>query len=94
MYFIVTIRTLDRIVDDQRCVGYYKRYSPTHDKVMNNNCDIFEDGYYRYAVIIKVDQGLYPDRTEVQWFERYVDGSVATIERPERLDGWYPYVVG
>ena len=94
MYFIATIRTKDRVVDDQRCVGFVRHYSTAHKQIMRNACDIFEDGYYRYAVIVKIGPGLYPDVEEVQWFERYVDGTIATIDRPKRLDRWYPYVIG
>ena len=60
----------------------------------NFYCRSVEDGYYRYAVIIKVGPGLYPDVEEVQWFERYVDGTIATIDRPKQLEQWYPYIIG
>ena len=94
MYFITTVRTIETDVDDQRCVGYYKHYNAAHTKVMDNSCDIFEDGYYRYAVIIKVSQGLYPDKDEIQWFECDEHGGITTIERPDFLDRWYPYTIG
>ena len=86
MYFITTLRVLDKVIDDCRTVGYFSSYRDAYDRVINNTCDIFEDGYYNYAVIERIGQGLYPQVQEIQWFyyDR-MDHSILTVERPHVL---------
>ena len=59
MYYIITVRH-----DDYRCIGYYKSPANAANAIERNACDMFEDGYYRYALIQWVDAGLYPDMKE------------------------------
>lgn len=67
---IYTITTLRRdIRNPNRCVGYYFDLNRAIDVVVNNECDIYERGYYPYCVIESVKEGLYAvERTEY-WFE-------------------------
>jgi hypothetical protein len=94
MYFISTIKLTDcGIIDDQRPVGYYYEYKDAEIQIENNRCDIFECGYYKYAVIIKIDKGLYPNTEEMQWFEFCkITDSVIKIDKPQ-ID-FDPYIIG
>lgn len=90
MFFINTIRH-----DDQRCVGYFRFYAEAHEKVMKNCGDMFEDGYYKYACICKMGQGLYRSLIEVQWFGYDAETrSVTTISKPEELNDFQQYIIG
>ena len=98
MYFVTTLRILDTIVDDCRTVGYYKDYIDAYNCCKENRCDIFEDGYYHYAVITVVEEGLYPNKSEQQWFKREQSGDIYTIveyhKRPDDIGDYRPYIIG
>lgn len=91
MYFLTTYRVLRDIIDDRRTVGMSSSYENLHRAVMNNSCDIFECGYYQYACITFVEEGLYPRNIEQQWFEYDEFGTVITIAQPEELED---YIIG
>lgn len=70
IYTITTFEELDNeyggIAGASRCVGYYDNFKDADDAVKSNCCDIFET-IYNYAVIEKVEPGLYPYCRE-RWF--------------------------
>ena len=81
MYFVVCIRavldkkgqlTYKRINGkrtDSRCWGWYFDVKDAIEGIKENVTDIAEDGFYEYAVIEKVPEGIIPVRTtEVQWY--------------------------
>ena len=98
MYFVTTLRVLDKVIDDCRTVGYYKDYDKAFDACRNNICDIFEDGYYNYAVITFLEEGLYPDGAEQQWFKFNKTNSADPIleyhKRPDEIGKYKPYIIG
>lgn len=99
MFFISTIRTNAEGVDDQRPVGCYKNWESAALRVKNNVCDIFEDGYYEYAVIVFIDEGLYPPQQEMQWYEYDRERNLGIeIDRPQLVhidnQDFVPYIVG
>ena len=98
MYFVSTLRVLDKVIDDCRTVGYYKDYIDAYNCCKENRCDIFEDGYYNYAVITFVKEGTYPDTEEQQWFKRNHNGTIDAIleyyRRPEAVGEYRPYIIG
>lgn len=63
MYVVTTVR-----YDDHRNVGYYLIEELASRAIELNSCDIFEDGYYHYAVVVYVAPGLYPNVEEIQWY--------------------------
>ena len=98
MYFVTTLRVLDKeVIDDCRTVGYYKSYGDAYDCCKNNWCDIFEDGYYNYAVITAVEEGLYPNKCEQQWFTINEENDVSAIleyhQRPNIIGKYIPYII-
>ena len=99
MYFVSTLRVLDKdVVDDCRTVGYYISYGEAYDCCKFNRCDIFEDGYYNYAVITAIEEGLYATQTEQQWFKRNHLGAIDAIleyhKRPDMIKNYRPYIIG
>ena len=98
MYFITTLRVLDKVIDDYRTVGYFSSYRDAYDRVINNTCDIFEDGFYNYAVITFIEEGLYANSVEQQWFKMTRNNEVIAIieyhKRPEEIGEYKPYIIG
>ena len=99
-YFVTTIGLLDdKTIHDCRTVGYYNDYGKAFECCQNNYCDIFENGYYNYAAIVAIDEGLYPSKHIQQWFkyERDKHGIYTIVEyhkNPEGLENWQPYIIG
>lgn len=53
-----------------RCWGYYLDLELAKKDTIDNVTDIAEDGYYNYAVIENVPEGILPiGIKEVQWFK-------------------------
>lgn len=99
MYFVTTLRVLDKdVVDDCRTVGYFSSYGEAYDCCKFNRCDIFEDGFYNYAVITAIEEGLYSTQTEQQWFKRNHAGTIDAIleyhKRPDMIKNYRPYIIG
>lgn len=99
MYFIMTIRFIVDgellSISDYRGVGYFRKWEEAHKKVMDNAGDIFEDGYYNYAVILKIGQGLYPNQREESWYAYdNMTRGVYTDNRPVHMPNGLPVIVG
>lgn len=99
MYFISTIRIAGCIVDDCRTIGFNSNYGDLYNDVMNNAVDMFECGYYQYAVISYLQEGkFYPTVVQQQWF-KYIplendNYEIITIDKPQELEGYSPYIIG
>lgn len=102
MYFITTIRYIEtdnEAQNDARTIGYFRTFAEAHDKVMSNAGDMFECGYYQYAVISRMGQGLYRMPQEIQWYSSHRDergtvDSVVTDAKPEELENFQLYIIG
>lgn len=95
MYLILTVYVSDRGAwVRERCPGYYRHIETAINRILVNSGDIFECGYYNYAVIVKVDQGLYPHQEEVHWFEYGFEGDINYCSRPLRQDQHLPVIIG
>jgi hypothetical protein len=73
VYFVTTLRAGGQ---ESRTVGYFWKFDDARRAVEENWGDIHEDGYYRYALIEAMSEGLYP---------------TDTIGQPER-ETWYNWV--
>ena len=99
IYVISTIRLNAEGIDDQRPIGFFRDYHEAKIRIEGNSCDMFEAGYYKYAVILKITEGIYPHQEEVQWFEYCkITDNVVEINKPniKHIDGqeFRPYVIG
>ena len=64
MYFITTISEKH----GNRCVGYVSKLEDALSIVEENQCDLWEAGYYPYAVIEHVEEGIYQYDQDPLWF--------------------------
>lgn len=64
MYFITTVNP-----DDYRCVGYVSSLDEAIRIVENNIGDLYEEGYYPYAVIENIPEGIYKYDQNPIWFK-------------------------
>ena len=97
MYFVTTLRVLDDcVIDDCRTICMSNSYGYCYNGVMKNAVDMFEDGYYNYAVITFVEEGFYPSQAEQSWF-KYEKGKVELLpiyRRPEEIGDYQIYIIG
>lgn len=87
-----------------RCVGWFPTFEEAEEYVVGNYGDLEEAGYYKWAVIEKMESGLYPhhyidenkwfqfekrDKTQEEWDPNAV--TAVRIECPEQFKstcGW------
>lgn len=67
---IYTVTTFSALPDwksyepyESRCVGWFATFEDADNAVRKNNGDIYEVGSYPFAIIEKVDEGLYGTST-------------------------------
>ena len=104
VYFIATYRDLksDPLgwLDDggsRRVVGFYFSFEEAETAVLNNWGDIYEDGYYKYAVIEGHEEGLYSIDLHPQFYKWEGDaetGGYKPIERPECTKYFGGFTIG
>ena len=77
MYFITSVGK-----DDTRCVGYYSSFEQACFAVEHNCYDLYEAGCYPYAVIEKIEEGLYQYDFNPTWYK--YNNSTELYEKSER----------
>ena len=94
-YFIATIRNIDiEGAIGTRVVGYYEDLETARKCVEENWGDIYEDGYYKYAVIEDVEPGLYQSCESTPIFFEWKDDGFKEIDRPVELKGFFGLTIG
>lgn len=86
MYFITSISEKNGF----RCIGYVSKLEDAINIVEHNSGDINEAGYYPYAVIENVPEGIYQYDQKPLWFE--YDEELDTYKRstkPDFIDSYY-----
>jgi hypothetical protein len=68
--FMITTFNADK--SHIRCVGYYNKFEYAEECIKINNGNIYENGYYPYAVIEEVEPGIYP-LGKNKWFYEWGD---------------------
>lgn len=96
-YFVATIRDIDiEGTRGTRVVGYYTKLKDAKQCIEENWGDIYEDGYYKYAVIEDVQPGLYMscESTPIfyQWDKK--EKKFKQIDRPSELKGYFGFTIG
>lgn len=95
VYFVATIRNIDvEGTLGTRVVGYFTTPEEAKQCVEENWGDIYEDGYYKYAVIEDVEPGLYTSCESTPIFYKWIDGRYQQIERPVELKGFFGFTIG
>lgn len=65
----------------RRCWGWFKDKKRAIQAVMNNETDMFELGWYTYAVVEEVPSGIIPISKALGWFE--FDHKKKTVKKTE-----------
>lgn len=83
MYFITCFQKIESDeygldIGASRVMGYYSSFNSVSTVLKKNICDI-QERLYRYAVVEKIEEGIYPITTG-RWFYEY----------DEEKDGFYP----
>jgi len=96
MYFISMIRGFDKYgTNGNRCVGYFETFQEAEEAVINNDCDIYEAGYYPYAVIEGVKPGLYAISEKSFWYQYNKETKkYEKIKFPEILSHFMGFTIG
>ena len=104
-YFIATYGDIkkDKLgwLDDGgscRVVGFYEDFATAEKCILENWGDIYEDGYYKYAVIEALEPGLYPTcltPTPVfyKWEGTIKEGGFKKIKRPSATKGFCGFTI-
>lgn len=83
IFIITTVSDFDDI--DVRCVGYFFSFNEARLSVINNSMDIAENGSYKYCVIERMPEGLYPETINnyKQFWFQFQDGKYVDIDDPQ-----------
>ena len=90
---IYTVTTLRELNTHGRTVGYFSDMEEAQEAVERNSCDIYESGYYPYAVVEEVEDGLYPYCPKAQWYQ-WNGGRYVKIPKPEGLKHVVNFSIG
>jgi len=88
--YSITLVKLDSAIRT-RCVGYYFDRDEAIHAVESNRCDMAELGWYKYAVVSPVHEGIHPipKDSDQNWFEYDVNlKRFMWIKRPENTKNW------
>lgn len=69
IFTITTLKIESGLISRSRTVGYTMTFSAAEKIVNKNSGDIYEDGYYNYAVIEAVEEGIYQYDENPKWFK-------------------------
>lgn len=70
IFTVTTVRRANNpLCASPRTVAWYKTFKSAERAILNNACDMYEDGYYPYAVIEEIGPGMYPEVKKETWFE-------------------------
>ncbi len=95
VYFVATIRNINlEGTMGTRTVGYFETLEEARKCVEENWGDIYEEGYYKYAVIEDVEPGIYMSAESNPIFFKWKDGKYQEIERPVELKGFFGFTIG
>lgn len=95
LYFVATIRDVDHTgTTGSRTVGYFETLEDARKCVEENWGDIYEHGYYKYAIIEDVGPGLYATCYSTPIFFKWEDGGYKEIERPVELQDMFGFTIG
>ena len=95
VYFVATIRNIDiEGPIGTRVVGYFNTYLDATKCIEENWGDLYEDGYYKYAVIEGVEPGLYKSVESEPVFYKWINDRYTKIEKPVELKSFVGFTIG
>ena len=98
IYTISTIRSFDEHGNiSNRVVGFYRSRALAEKVIETNSGDIYEQGYYPYAMIEEVEEGLYPYCPNALWYKWEGDkesGKYVPMDKPAILKHIVNFTMG
>ena len=90
---IFTVTTIRHALQaGNRAVGFFHEFDSAEYALVNNILDIYEEGYYPYAVIEEIEPGFYAYPRKELWYHwNRETGKYEPCEKPERFQqiaGW------
>jgi len=89
MFLIRTFKIENNKIILGRTPGYYLTAEQCFRCINNNICDIFEDGYYNFAVIESIEPGLYQDGRDIQWFYYDKKNNMVSTVAPPHIQNYF-----
>lgn len=96
-YFVATIRDIDiEGARGTRVVGYFLKLEDAKQCIEQNLGDLYENGYYKYAVIEDVGPGLYASCESHPIFYEWnrEEEQYKQISRPNGLQQRFGFTIG
>lgn len=96
IYTVTTIRSIaENEPSGSRCVGWFHECDIAIMCLVKDYADLWELGFYPYAVIETVPEGLYPHDMNPLWFAWHDETKgYEPIDRPESQRNIYGYGIG
>lgn len=91
MYFITLIKVQKGKMTRKRCAGYTKTFEEAEGIVLKNEYDIFDE-IYNYAVIEKINSGIYQYDVNAAWYR--MDYAISEVSKMEKAPDFARGVVG
>ena len=91
----MTFSSFDKLgTKNSRVVGFYHNFENADESVKTNSCDINEYSY-DYALVEKINPGLYPEATIMQYYKfNYSKQIYESIEALEELSIFCNFTMG
>lgn len=95
VYFVAVIRDINKKegIVGRRTIGYFETLKEAKDCVRENRYDINESGYYKYAVIEGIEDGIYMGCESTPHFFKWVGGKDKGQFRPIRKPSILKHIV-
>lgn len=95
--YAITVMSIDRgSVSSMRTMGYFFDQDKAISALEKNTCNIWEE--YQYALIERIEPGIYPTTKELQWFaSQFKDFEfikAVGIQKPALLRSIYRFAIG
>ena len=87
IYIVTTFRSTKPTDMNRHRVGWFHKFKDAGRVLLKNSGDVYEDGYYPFAMIEEVKEGAYPYDDERVWFYQWDKEKkrYCPIDRPEEL---------
>ena len=92
IYLVGTIQK-DLSDCDCRAVGWFSTTEQAKKCIEENHGDIYENGYYPFALIEKVCEGLYSHNEEIQWYS-WIKDCYVECDKPSELSYSIRFTMG
>lgn len=95
IYTVMTYRYYDEWgPQEYRTVGYFETLQEACEAVETNVCDIYEHGYYHYAMVEDVKPGIYGSTDSHPICYEWIDGAYRKVGKPKEFDHLTSFTMG